>query len=105
LLWATPGGAQQPQPATPATTPSSSQSQPANTSSTGAGAGQQGQQQEQNTVNTNRLFGVLPNYATVEIEHEFGPLTVKDKFKLTADGMFDPVTFPFIGLEALITQA
>ncbi|HXA75774.1 MAG TPA: hypothetical protein VNV41_01460 [Candidatus Acidoferrales bacterium] len=98
LLWATPGGAQQPQPATPATTPSSSQSQPAS-------AGQQGQQQGLNTVNTDRLFGVLPNYATVETEHEFGPLTVKDKFKLTADSMFDPVTFPFIGLEAVISQA
>ena len=92
-------------PVTPATTPSSSQSQPANTSSTSASAAQPGQPQGQNAVNTDRLFGVLPNYATVETEHEFGPLTVKDKFKLTADSMFDPVTFPFIGLEALISQA
>jgi hypothetical protein len=108
LLWTSPVRAQQQQPATPdtpATTPSSSQSQPANTSSASTSAGQQSQQQGQNTVNTDRLFGVLPNYATVETEHEFGPLTVKDKFKLTADSMFDPVTFPFIGLEALISQA
>lgn len=48
---------------------------------------------------------MLPNYATVETEHEFGPLTVRDKFKLTQDSMLDPVTFPFIGLEALIGQA
>jgi hypothetical protein len=48
---------------------------------------------------------VLPNYATVENEHQLGPLTVKDKFRLTSDSMFDPVTFPFIGLEALISQA
>lgn len=61
--------------------------------------------QGQNTVNTDRLFGVLPNYATVETEHQFGPLSTKDKFKLTADSMFDPVTFPFIGFVALIGQA
>ena len=108
LLWTSPVRAQQQQPATPdtpATPPSSSQSQPANTSSASTSAGQQGQPQGQNTLNTDRLFGVLPNYATVETEHEFGPLSVKDKFKLTADSMFDPVTFPFIGLEALISQA
>ncbi len=93
FLWALPARAQQQEPAatpaTPTTTPSSSQAQPANTSSTSTGAGQESQQTGQNTVNTDRLFGVLPNYATVETEHEFGPLTVKDKFKLTADSMFD----------------
>jgi hypothetical protein len=61
--------------------------------------------QGQNTVNKDRLFGVLPNYATVENEHQFGPLTVKDKFKLTQDSMLDPVTFPFIGFVALLGQA
>src|SRR5277367_2165118 len=49
--------------------------------------------QGQNTVNKDRLFGVLPNYSTVENEHQFGKLSSKDKFKLTADSMFDPVTF------------
>ena len=32
-------------------------------------------------------------------------MTAKAKFKLSADSMFDPVTFPFIGFEALIGQA
>jgi hypothetical protein len=100
-LWALQAGAQQQQPPAPPANPSSSQS-PAGGAS---GAGTSTDQEGQNTVNKDRLFGVLPNYATVETEHQFGPLTVKDKFKLTADSMFDPVTFPFIGLEALISQA
>jgi hypothetical protein len=100
-LWAFPAAAQQPQPATPSASPSSSQSPAANTPSNATGTAQEGQK----TVNNDRIFGMLPNYATVETEHEFGPLTVKDKFKLTEDSMLDPVTFPFIGLEALISQA
>ena len=52
-----------------------------------------------------RLFGVLPNYTTVENEDRFGPLGVKDKFKLAKDSAVDPVTFPFIGFIALLGQA
>ena len=100
-LWALPAGAQQQQPPAPPVNPSTSQSPAGGASGGGTSTDQQGQ----NTVNKDRLFGVLPNYATVETEHQFGPLTAKDKFKLTADSLFDPVTFPFIGLEALISQA
>ncbi len=110
-LWAATTGAQEQQPASPAATTSAAPSASSSTSTTPAAnissektsAALQGQ--GQNTVNKDRLLGVLPNYATVETEHQFGPLTVKDKFKLTADSMLDPVTFPFIGLEALIGQA
>jgi hypothetical protein len=63
------------------------------------------QPQISNTPKNDRLFGVLPNYTTVENEDKFAPLSVKEKFKLSADSMFDPVTFPFIGLQALIGQA
>jgi hypothetical protein len=128
-LWAAPVGAQQQQPATPPASPSTSQSpaaapsaSPSTTESqaimpsggttstespaaTPASGSTSTAPQGQNTVNNDRIFGMLPNYATVETEHEFGPLTVKDKFKLTGDSMFDAVTFPFIGLEALISQA
>jgi hypothetical protein len=90
-------------PETPSAGPSTSQSPAGSASSDKTSAALFGQ--GQNTVNKDRLLGVLPNFATVETEHEFGPLTVKDKFKLTADSMLDPVTFPFIGLEALIGQA
>lgn len=81
--------------------PASSQTPTPSTSTSSTSTEEQGQ----NTVNKDRIFGVLPNYATVETEHQFGPLTVKDKFKLSQDSMLDPVTFPFIGLEALIGQA
>ena len=60
------------------------------------------------TVNTqkhDRLFGVIPNYTTVETEDKFGPLSTKGKFKLAADSSFDPYTFPFIGFIALVGQA
>ncbi|HKV04760.1 MAG TPA: hypothetical protein VJO53_06595 [Candidatus Acidoferrales bacterium] len=100
LSCAAPGQAQQ-QPSQPAPAASSAgQPQPTFQSS-----GAKNQDSAQNSVNNDRLFGVLPNYATVENEHEFGPLTAKAKFKLSADSMFDPVTFPFIGFEALIGQA
>jgi hypothetical protein len=100
-LWAFPAGAQQPQPATPAPSTSTAETPAATPSLVNTSTAQLGV----NTVNNDRIFGMLPNYATVETEHEFGPLTVKDKFKLTQDSMLDPVTFPFIGLEALIGQA
>jgi hypothetical protein len=114
-LWAATAGAQEQQPApppatasatpfeTPSATPSTIRSPAGSTSGDTTSTALRGQ--GQNTVNKDRLLGVLPNYATVETEHEFGPLTVKDKFKLTKDSMLDPVTFPFIGLEALIGQA
>lgn len=60
---------------------------------------------EKTTFKNDRIMGLYPNYATVELEDQFGPLSVKEKFKLTADSMFDPVTFPFIGFVALIGQA
>jgi hypothetical protein len=57
------------------------------------------------TFKNDRIMGLYPNYATVELEDQFGPLSVKEKFKLTEDSMLDPVTFPFIGFVALIGQA
>lgn len=52
-----------------------------------------------------RLFGVIPNYTTVENEDQFGPLGAKGKFRMAADSDFDPYTFPFVGFIALIGQA
>jgi hypothetical protein len=64
-----------------------------------------GDGQEPDKPKNDRLFGVLPNYTTVENEDKFGPLSAGEKFQLTGDSMLDPVTFPFIGLQALIGQA
>ena len=52
-----------------------------------------------------RLFGVLPNYVTVEGGGAITPLTTKEKFKLSADGIFDPAEFVFVGVVALVNQA
>ena len=52
-----------------------------------------------------RLFGVLPNYVTVEGGGAITPLTTKEKFKLSAEGIFDPAEFVFVGVVALVNQA
>jgi hypothetical protein len=76
----------------------------------------QGQQSTQNQNNggqnhghptspkNDRLFGVLPNYLTVENEAKAPSLTSGGKYKLAAEGSFDPVIYPFIGFLALISQ-
>ena len=51
-----------------------------------------------------RLFGVL-NYTTVETRDQFGTLSPKTKFRLSAKTMSDPVTVSFIGMIALVGQA
>lgn len=57
------------------------------------------------TPENDRLFGVLPNYLTVENEALVPPLSAGGKFKLVARNAFDPTIFPFIGFLALVGQA
>ena len=52
-----------------------------------------------------RLFGVLPNYLTVENQALVPPLTSGGKYRLVAKNAFDPVIFPFIGFLALVSQS
>jgi len=52
-----------------------------------------------------RIFWALPNNLTVEEASSLPPLTVGQKFAVTAKDSFDPVVFGFIGLEAGIGQA
>jgi hypothetical protein len=56
-------------------------------------------------VKNDRIFGVMPNYATVETEDQFGPIGTKGKFKLSVESSTDPYTFAFIGFVSLIGQA
>ena len=74
------------------------------------GTGRQEDQREagredQIAPKNDRLFGVIPNYTTVENEDRFSPLSTKGKFKLALDSSTDPYTFPFIGFIALVGQA
>ncbi len=61
-------------------------------------------EKETGTVN-DRIFEVLPNYGTVETSKDLPPLTAGQKFRLANAGVFDYVTFPFIGALAAIDQA
>jgi len=52
-----------------------------------------------------RLFGVLPNYLTVEEVGNIPPIAPRTKYKLAALGSFDPVEFAFVGCISAIGQA
>lgn len=58
-----------------------------------------------NTQKKDRLFGVLPNYLTVENARNIPPLPTATKYKLVVKGSFDPAEFAFVGFVALIGQA
>ena len=50
-----------------------------------------------------RLFGVLPNYTTVDAAHVPNQ-TTHDSYRAAALGSFDPVVFPFIGVMTLVSN-
>jgi hypothetical protein len=53
-----------------------------------------------------RIFGVLPNYRTVEIPKlQNPPLTAREKFKLAAEDSFDPYAYVVAGAFAGLAQA
>jgi hypothetical protein len=58
-----------------------------------------------NKPQNDRLFGVLPNYLTVENASSLPPQTVRQKFKVEALSTFDPMEYPYIGVVAAIGQA
>jgi hypothetical protein len=52
----------------------------------------------------NRIFGVLPNYGTVERNTKVSPVTATSTFKMAALGSFDPYVFPFVVFTAGLAQ-
>jgi hypothetical protein len=52
-----------------------------------------------------RIFGLMPNYTTVEGSSDVPPLTPAQKFKMQAQGVFDPYEFSIVGLLAGLNQA
>ena len=70
-------------------------------------AGDETAQQLQSQIipKNDRLFFVLPNYATVENHEQFTAIPAKTKFRLSMKTMSDPVTISFIGVIALLGQA
>ncbi len=49
-----------------------------------------------------RIFGMLPNYTTVEGATEIRPPTVKQKFRMAGENSFDPYVFAIVGIDAAI---
>jgi hypothetical protein len=58
-----------------------------------------------NPSDKNRIFGVLPNYNTVEGEKEVKPITSGESFKIAAQGSFDPMVWPLFSVIAGVSQA
>jgi hypothetical protein len=82
--------------------PASTQTQPPNPQS--QQQDKQSGQQQQKTSN-DRLFWALPNFLTLENAANVPPLTAKEKFKVTARGLFDPSEFVLTGFVAGLGQA
>jgi len=62
--------------------------------------------QPQPKAKTNdRVFFMMPNFLTLEQAGHVPPLTPAQKFKLTAQGTFDPFTFGLYAVTAGIAQA
>jgi len=56
-------------------------------------------------TSNDRIFYALPNFLTLENAGQVPPLTVGQKFKVTARASFDPVTFVWHAAQAGISQA
>jgi hypothetical protein len=104
LLCALPIQAQEPSPAnSDATLVAPVQEQI--TLNTSPGVEPSGTVPSESALKNNRLFYVLANYSTVEKQDQFGTLSAKTKFKLSAKTMSDPITVSFLGVIALMGQA
>jgi hypothetical protein len=49
-----------------------------------------------------RIFGVMPNYATVEDAAWLPPVSTEGKFRMAALYAFDPYVYPFVGVVAAV---
>lgn len=51
------------------------------------------------------MFGVLPNYATVEGAKTIMPISAREKFGLARMNSFDPFVFPLVGVMAAVQRS
>src|SRR5271155_2780425 len=92
-LIALPARAQQSQQHPPAAAPPSAESSsPGKSTAPGSGKpSQTDNSKDQDAKKKNdRMFYVMPNFLTVDNASQVKPLTVKEKFVITARGAFDP---------------
>ncbi len=98
---------QTPSQSTPSQAPSpqTQPDQPPAKSASGSGTQPSTPTSDSNVPKNDRIFYALPNYLTVENATSLPPLTVGQKFKLVAEGTFDPLEFAFLALVAGVNQA
>ena len=65
----------------------------------------QSPQQDEEGKRGSRVFGIMPNQLTVEGAAKVKPISAGEKFKLVAEGAFDPYEFVVVGILAGIGQA
>jgi hypothetical protein len=87
--------------------PAQSSQNPAQLAVAGSGSDDQTSQnqKEANGNKNDRVFFVMPNYLTVENESNVAPLRWRQKFAITAKGVFDPYEFAVVGILSGIRQA
>jgi hypothetical protein len=83
-------------PGPPAATPNQKQNQDQAT---------EDQKDKDKKKKSDRIFFVMPNFLTVSNESTVPPLHWKQKFAITAQGVFDPYEFAVVGILAGIRQA
>jgi hypothetical protein len=92
-----------PQPAAPGTPPSPPATPPADAAK--PGPADPAKPADPNPADSNRIFGVIPNYNTVEGKDTLvEPITSKQSFKIAALGSFDPMVYPLFGFIAGVNQ-
>ena len=99
------------------TQPATAQNQPAQSQTPSTPPQNQGKQQSNSTATpaptqldpnvpkNDRILWTLPNYLTVENASSLPPLTARQKFKLVAEGTFDPIEIAFLAAESGVNQA
>jgi hypothetical protein len=87
-----------PSPATPSGSPAGAQG------STGAEAPYVADASTTRPKKPDRVFGVLPNYLTVEDATRASAITTRATFRMAALNSFDPYVFPFVGAITAIAQ-
>ena len=92
--------AQQPDSTESAKQDSSKNSQPPSTPPEQGG----GTNQDEAGKTGDRIFGVLPNYTTVEGAKVIVPVSTKEKFHMAAVDSFDPPVFPFVAFTTWFGQ-
>lgn len=61
--------------------------------------------EEEHPPQAARMFGVLPNYTTVEDGAARSAVTTRQTFQMAALGSFDPYVFPFVGVMSALQHA